>query len=113
MSTLTDLIEAFRKETEDLVQANIRNVFKAKSGTKVLAIGDNSITIPVGTDDNYDTADEYEIRFKEALDGDGIKIDDALTITSKTSSGFVVNSPRTGTLKWETFLTTPDFNFHT
>jgi len=113
MATKQELIEAFRKETEDLVQANVRNIFKAKHGEKTLIAGSNTISLPVGTDDNYDTPGEYEIRFVEATDGNGIDISEAISISSKTASGFVVDSPRAGTLKWETYLITPNFNFLT
>lgn len=107
------LITAFRKETEDLVQSNIRNVFKAKYGEAALTAGSNTITFPVGTDDVYQSDDEYEVRFSEATDTDGTDIREAISITEQTASAFIVSTPRAGTLRWQANLKTPNFNFHT
>ena len=119
MATKAELITIFRKENEDLCQANVRNIFKAQFGTKTLSIGDNVITLAVDSDPasevrtDYLTAEEYGIKYYEALDGDGIDIKMALVVTSKTASSFTVNSLTTGTLKWETFLLLPNFNYWT
>ena len=110
---ILDAVTALRKETEDLVQANVRNIFKAKFGEESLVVGDNTVTFPISDDTAYLTADEYEIRIQEAYDGDGIDITNALIISNKTVSGFTVNSLRVGSLKWESFLKTPNFNFWT
>jgi hypothetical protein len=113
MSTLTDLIEAFRQETEDLVHANVRKMFRAKYGEETIIAGDNSIVLPVGTDDTYETANEYDIAIAEAKDLDNIDIKDALVVKDITASGFVITSPRAGAIRWYTFLRTPDFFFWT
>ena len=113
MTTKAELIEAFRQANEDLTQANVRNIYKAKYGTASLIVGSNVITLPLDSDTAYATADEYEIRFLEAIDGDDIDIREALSISAKTSSSFTVTSPRAGSLRWETFLKVPNFNFHT
>lgn len=119
MPTKEELVTIFRKELEDLVQANVRNIFKSQYGTKTLVIGNNVITLEADTDPasevttSYLTADEYEIRFHEAIDTDGIDIKQALSITNKTAAGFTVVSPLAGTLKWETFLKIPNFNYWT
>lgn len=113
MATKEELIEAFRKEAEDLTQAIVRNIFKAKYGEEDLVIGDTTITLPIDSDTEYSTADEYEIRFLSAVDTDGIDIKEAIYIKSKTASAFVVNSPLVGYVRWETFLKVPNFNFWT
>lgn len=110
---LPELITTFRKAVEDLVQANVRTIFKAKYGTKTLTAGSNTITFDVGTDDNYTSGTEYTVRFIEAVDSNNIDIRDAIYITSQTASAFVVNSARAGTLKWESHLNVPNFNFWT
>ena len=107
------LIADFRKETEDLVQANVREIYKAKSGTKTLASGSNNIVFSVDDEINYSNANDYGIRFRSAIDTDGFDIKEAISITAKTTSGFTVNSPGAGELKWETYLITPDFGFWT
>ncbi len=113
MATKAELITAFRKENEDLTQANVRNIYKAKYGTANLAIGTTTITLPIDDDTAYATADEYEIRFHEAIDTDDIDIKEAIYISTKTATAFIVTSPLVGTLKWETFLKIPNFNFWT
>lgn len=113
MATKEELITAFRKENEDLTQANVRNIYKAKYGVKTLAVGNNTITMPILPDSDYETTEEYGIRYYEALDGDGIDIRLALVEVSRTTTSFVIYSPTTGTLKWETFLLVPNFNFWT
>ena len=113
MATKAQLITAVRKELEDLAQANVRNIYKAKYGVKTLAVGNNTITMPVLDDSTYATTAEYGIRYYEALDEDGVDIRLALVEVSRTTSSFVIYSPTTGTLKWETFLLVPNFNFWT
>ena len=107
------LITAFRKETEDLVQANVRNIFKVKYGEKTLSVGSNTITFQIGTDDSYLNGTEYEVKFFEATDSDGIDIKEAISITTQTASAFTINTPRAGVLRWQTNLKTPSFNFWT
>ena len=119
MPTKEELITTFRKENEDLVQANVRNIYKYQYGTKVLAVGDNVITLATDTDPasevttSYLTAEEYEIRFHKAVDSDDIDIKMALVISAKTSAGFTVTSDFIGSLEWETFLKIPNFNYWT
>lgn len=113
MSTKEELITAFRKEAEDLTQAIVRNIFKAKYGEDNLIIGDTTIILPIDSDTAYATAEEYDVRFHSAVDTDGIDIKEAIYIKSKTASAFVINSPLVGTVRWETFLKVPNFNFWT
>lgn len=110
---ILDAITAFRKEAEDLAQANVRNIFKAKFGEEALVVGQITVSFPIASDTAYSGADDYEIRIHEALDEDGIDIKAALIISDKTTSGFKIYSPLAGTVKWESFLKTPNFNFWT
>ena len=114
MPTLAELITAFRKETEDLVQANVRAIYKYKQGTANLIDGDTVVSLAsTYPEEVYSDANEYTIRFIEALDEDGIDISASLLITSRTTTSFTVNSMRAGTLKWQTYLTVPNFTYHT
>jgi hypothetical protein len=113
MATKAELIEVFRKATEDLMQAKDRITYKAKYGENVLAVGDNTITLPIADDTAYATADEYDISFIEALDADDIDIRPALVISNKTATSFKVYSPNITTLRWQTYLKVPNFNFFT
>lgn len=113
MPTKEELIELFRKANEDLTQANVRNIFKAKYGEITIEPGDNTVTLPLDSDTAYLTAGEYEIRFHEATDTDGIDIKQALIIKNKTATSFVIESTLDGLVRWETFLKVPNFNFWT
>ncbi len=117
MATQAELIEIFRKANEDLTQANVRNIYKAKFGTSELVVGDNVIEIPVLTvDEAYADPDEYLIRFYKAVeivDEEEIDISAALVVTNKTAVSFTVSSPVIGTLQWEIFLKYPNFHFWT
>ena len=108
--TYEEAITAFRKAAEDLTQANVRDIFKPKYGEVTMEIGDNTITF---SGEAYLTADEYEIKFHQATDTDGIDIKDAISIESKAVGSFTINTPRAGTLRWVTSLKTPNFNFWT
>jgi hypothetical protein len=103
-------IEQFRKDTEDLVQANVRAIFQVKYGELSMEAGDNTINL---SGDAYPSDSVYEIRFHQATDSDGIDIRDAISIEEKTVDSFTINTPRAGTLRWVTFLKTPQFNFWT
>jgi len=108
--TIEEYIALFRKATEDLVQANVRDIFQAKYGEQALAVGDNTINLP---GDAYASEDVYEIEFYQATDTSGIDIRDAITIESRTVNSFTINTPRAGTLRWVTSLKTPKFTFWT
>ena len=111
---LIALIEVFRKEAEDLTQANVRSIYKSKYGEANIIEGDTVIalvsTVP---EEVYDNATDYEIRFHSAISDDDINIKEAVSITDKTAVSFTVNSPMAGVLKWETFLKIPNFNYWT
>lgn len=111
--TKEEAIEYFRKATEDLVQSNVRTIFKAKSGEKEVSEGDNSVSFPIDDDTAYSSSDEYEIEIQYARDANGIDIKDALEITDQTSTGFNISASRAGTVRWESHLRTPNFNFWT
>ena len=108
--TIEEYISQFRKANEDLVQANVRDIFKPKYGEFTMEEGDNTITL---TGEAYLSTNEYEIKFYQATDADGIDIRDAISIESKAVDSFTINTPRAGTLRWITVLKTPNFNFWT
>ena len=110
MPTQAELIEAFRKETEDLVQAMLIQIFLMKYGTLSASVGDNIISF---SGDAYDSADDYNIRIIEALDGDSIDVKGELEIKDKTANGFTINAIRTCDIKWQTARNSPKINFHT
>lgn len=111
--TIEELITVFRKETEDLVQANVRAIYKRKYGETPLIVGENIISFPVEDNDTaYASAGEYSIRLLKAMNND-VSIVLSLEIRNKTASGFTVYTPRDTVLHWETFLLYPDFSFHT
>jgi len=110
MPTQEELITAFRKEAEDLVQAMLIQIFLVKYGELNASPGDNIISF---TGDAYDSATDYTIRIVEALDGDGIDVKGELNIKDKTANGFKINAVRTCVIKWQTGRNSPKINFHT
>jgi hypothetical protein len=110
MATQEELITAFRKETEDLVYANIEMLFLIKHGEKVLSPGENTVTF---TGDPYDDNDDYVIGFYEALDADGIDVKGELNITEQTINGFKVEAVRPTNIKWITYRKSPKINYWT
>lgn len=104
------LITAFRKEAEDLGQANVEKIYQRKQGELAIVVGDNQIALP---GDPYASADGYEIVFFEAIDEDLIDIKEAISIETQTTGGFVINTPRAGNLRWITFLKVPNFSYWT
>ena len=108
--TQAEYIEQHRKATEDLIQSNVKTIFQVKSGETVLQAGDNIITLP---GDNYSSDNIYEVVFISALDEDQVDISGALVVTDQDTTSFTVNSPRIGTLRWQSCLKTPNFSFWT
>jgi hypothetical protein len=103
-------VEDFRKATEDLVYANIVEIFLIKHGELSATAGDNTISF---TGDPYDTADEYAIGFFEALDVDEIDVRGELSIKDKTVNGFTVTTVRNCVIRWVTTRVSPKINFWT
>ena len=107
--TVTDV----RKALEDMVYANLIDIYMIKHGTDACIVGDNSIAFPVIAGYEYDSADDYIIEFYEALDTNGIDIRPALVVKDKTVNGFTVYTPRATTIKWTAMRKTPKINFWT
>ena len=103
------LITAFRKETEDLVMANVKGIFNVQYDEETLTAGTISVSIP----EAYVSVDDYEVVVFSALDVEANDIKDALVITKVSSSSFTVESPVVGTLRWETMRRVPQINFWT
>jgi hypothetical protein len=110
MATQEELITAFRKETEDLVYANIIQIFLIKYDTLSASAGDNVISF-IG--DAYDSDSDYIIRIVEALDEDNIDVKGELNIKNKTANGFTINAARPCSIKWQTARNSPKINFWT
>jgi hypothetical protein len=110
MPTQEELITAFRKETEDLVQAMLIQIFLIKYGELSAVVGDNPVSF---TGDAYDSATDYTIRIVEALDGEGIDVRGELNIKDKTANGFKISAVRPCSIKWQTGRNSPKINFHT
>jgi hypothetical protein len=106
---LTVLITAFRKETEDLVMANVKTIFNIQYDEESLIEGTISVAIP----DAYVSVDDYEVVVFSALDAEDNDIKDTLVIEKVTASSFTVESPIAGTLRWETMRRVPQINYWT
>lgn len=101
----------FRKALEDLVYANIIEIFNVKYGEVACLAGvDVSITF---TDPIYDSATDYKISLIEAVDANNIDIRQSIEIKNVADTGFTINSPRNTTVKWQTTRRTPKITFHT
>lgn len=104
------MITSFRKETDDLITATVQTMFNILYGeVYVTANVDSSISLSTP----YDSTSDYEVRIFSALDADGTDITEALTITKVSASGFKINSPRGGTVRWTTSRRVPKINFWT
>ena len=110
MPTQEELITAFRKETEDLVNAWLTLVFLIKYDTLSASVGDNAVSF---SGDAYDSADDYNVRIIEALDGDDIGVKGELNITDKTANGFTINALRACDIEWQTSRNNPKISFWT
>ena len=108
--TQEELIEAFRKETEDLVFAHIQDIFLMKQGELSAVAGDNTVTF---TGDPYDSVDDYVAGIYEALDADGIDVRGELTVKDATVNGFVINAVRPCIVRWTSARKIPKINFNT
>ena len=102
-------VTAFRKETEDLIMATVRDIFNIQYGEASLSEGDISISLPTA----YISTDDYEVVIFSAHDSDGTEMSDAITSVKTSSSGFTISSPRVGTVRWETMRRLPKFTFWT
>jgi len=108
--TTEELITIFRKETEDLIHANNNEIYLVKNIETSLSVGANSIAF---SGDAYDDADDYKIDIYSAIDGDGIDVTAELTISGRTSSGFVITAITACDVKITTSRKTPKFNYWT
>ena len=103
-------VEEVRKALEDLVYANLIEIYMVKHAESVLTVGNNSIAFP---GDPYDSADDYVVEFHEAPDSNGYDIRPALIVKNKTANGFVIETTRATTAKWISKRKTPKITFWT
>lgn len=105
--TITDV----RKALEDMVYANLIDIFLIKGGeTALTAETDVSVAF---TGDPYDSATDYILRIDEAVDTDGFDLTMAIEIKETTANGFTFRSPRNTTVKWTAHRRTPKISFWT
>ena len=105
------LIEGFRKETEDLVYANITEIFLMKYGEyEALTAGAHTISFEGQA---YDSDDDYAIGLYEAVDVDGINVKGEIEFTAKTANGFTIDVFRPCAIKWIAARKIPKINFWT
>lgn len=104
--TVTDV----RKALEDMVYANLIEIYMIKHGVKECTVGDNDIAFPSYP---YDSSEDYIIEFYEALDSNDIDIRPALIVKNKTVNGFTLEVPRPTTVKWVTQRKNPKIIFWT
>lgn len=102
--------EDVRKALEDLVHANIVEIFNISYGETSCLAG---VETPIEFIKPYDSAEDYTINIIEAVDVDGIDIRNAIEVKNVTATGFTMNSPRNTTAKWQTTRRTPKITFHT
>lgn len=103
-------IEVFRKETEDLCVAKIKEMFQVQYGEfTILASETKSIALA----EAYSSSSVYEVKIFEATDTDGVNIADALVITNQEAGYFEIFSNREASVRWQTVLKTPLLNFWT
>lgn len=108
MATTT---EQLRKALEDMVFANIKDIFLMKYGEyEALTAGAQTITFD---GDPYDSDDDYAATIYEALDVDGINVKGEITFTEKTATGFKIDVYRPCVIKWLTARKSPKINFWT
>lgn len=103
--------EDFRKALEDLVHANIVDIFNIKYGETLCPAGEDVSVAFQG--EPYDWDNDFLITIVEAFDIDGIDIKAAVVFKTATLNGFVVNSPRNTIVKWTTTRKIPKINFWT
>jgi len=109
MPTQAELITAFRKEVEDMINAKWKLVLEIQYNTLSASVGDNVISL----DTAYSSADDYEIQFLEATDADDIDIRDSLIIKDKVIGGFTIECERACSIRWATYLRIPNLSYFT
>lgn len=109
---ILDLITAFRKETEDLVQSKVEEMFLIKHQDLALNPGNNNITFPGYS---YDSGSDYVIDIYRAIDGNGIDVRGELEIpdASRTANGFIINALNSCSIRFVTKRKTPKINYWT
>ena len=110
MATTAELIEIFRKETEDLILSNNNEIYLVKHIEDSLTVGSNSIAF---SGDAYDSASDYKIDIYSAIDADDINVIAELVISGRTASGFVITALTACDIKITTSRKTPKFNYWT
>jgi hypothetical protein len=103
------LITAFRKEAEDMINVLFKTIYEIQYGTLSATVGDNTVSLATA----YSSINSYEIVFYEAMDVDVIDIRDSLVIEHKAVGGFTIVCERACSIRWATFLRTPNISYFT
>lgn len=109
MPTQAELITAFRKEVEDMINVLFKTIYEIQYDTLSATVGDNVVSLTT----SYSAVDDYEIVFYEALDADDIDIRDSLIIKDKAVGGFTIECERACSIRWATFLRIPNVSYFT
>jgi hypothetical protein len=109
MPTQAELITAFRKEVEDMINVLFKTIYEIQYDTLTAIAGDNVVSLSTP----YLSVDDYEIVFYEAMDVDDIDIRDSLVIEDKAVGGFTIVSERACSIRWATFLRVPNVSYFT
>lgn len=109
MPTQAELITAFRKEVEDMINVLFKTIYEVQYDTLSASVGDNTVSL----DTAYANVDDYEIVFYEGMDADDIDIRDSLIIKDKVVGGFTIECERACSIRWATFLRIPNVSYFT
>lgn len=110
MPTVDELIQIFRKETEDLLTSKEQYHWNIHKWETTISEGE---TKTFNITNAFDSASDYHIIIHEALDSDGVNIIDALEINPISSSQFSIYSPRACSIKVNVQRKTPKFELFT
>lgn len=103
--------EDVRKALEDMLYANLIEIYNIKYGEVMCTAGvDVSVSF---VDPPYENGDDYIIGIIEALDVDYIDIKWSIQMKDFTATGFTLTSPRNTIVKWTSTRKVPKINFHT
>jgi len=102
--------EDVRKALEDLVHANIVEIFNISYGETSCLAG---VETPIEFIKPYDAENDYIVGIIEAYDVNDIDIRPSIEARSFTANGFILYSPRNTTVKWTATRRVPKINFWT
>lgn len=108
---LNAAIALFRQETEDLVMILVKQIFNIQYAEVAVVTGEAGISVTFAIP--YDSITDYEVRILSALDADGTRIEDAVTITNVSANGFNITTARDGVVRWSACRRLPKIEYFT